>query len=75
MNISQTITIGMHLTRKDGKWRNIKMKQYLIVSYGYLVKVGVWDLEQIEGSTKKVVPDTYKAAVAEYVVAQDTATA
>lgn len=50
------------------------MKQYLIISYGYLVKVGVWDLEQIEGSTKKVVPDTYKAAVAEYLVGQDSTT-
>jgi len=50
------------------------MKQYLIVAYAYLVKVAVWDLETTEGSTKKVVPDTYKAAVAEYLVAQDTTT-
>ncbi|WP_412523888.1 CD1375 family protein [Clostridium sp. JS66] len=30
------------------------LKQYLIVAYAYLVKVGVWDLEPTEGSVKKV---------------------
>lgn len=52
------------------------MKQYLIVSYAYLVKVGVWDLEQIEGSTKKVVPNSpndYRTAVAEYLATQPVA--
>ncbi|MBV7275460.1 hypothetical protein JMF89_05520 [Clostridiaceae bacterium UIB06] len=50
------------------------MKQYLIVSYAYLVKVGVWDLDITEGSTKKVVPESYRAAVAEYLANQEVAT-
>lgn len=43
------------------------LKQYLIVSYAYLVKIGRWDLEPTEGSTKKVVPEEYRIAVAEYL--------
>lgn len=50
------------------------MKQYLVVSYAYLVKVGVYDLDVTEGSTKKVVPEAYRTAVAEYLAAQDTQT-
>ena len=49
------------------------MKQYLIVAYAYLVKVGVWDLDVTEGSTNKVVPNApndYRAAVAEYLASQ-----
>lgn len=43
------------------------LKQYLIVSYGYLVKVNHWDLEPVEGSKKKIVPQEYRVAVAEYL--------
>jgi len=43
------------------------LKQYLVVSYGYLVKIGRWDLEPMEGSTNKVVPEAYRTAVAEYL--------
>ncbi|WP_187372124.1 CD1375 family protein [Clostridium ihumii] len=46
------------------------LKQYLIVSYGILVKAGAWDLEEIEGSNKKVVPEEYKIKVAEYLATQ-----
>ncbi|MBB6716378.1 CD1375 family protein [Clostridium gasigenes] len=46
------------------------MKNYLITAYGYLVKVGVWDLEIIEGGTKKVVPENYRLAVAGYLAEQ-----
>ena len=44
------------------------LKEYLVKSYGYLVKVGRWDIEPVEGSTKKVVPEAYRNAVAEYLV-------
>lgn len=50
------------------------MKQYLIVSYSYLVKTGVYDLEPVEGSTKKIVPETYRVAVAEYLASQEVVT-
>jgi hypothetical protein len=43
------------------------LKQYLVVSYAYLVKIGRYDLEPVEGSTKKVVPEEYRVAVAEYL--------
>lgn len=43
------------------------LKQYLVVSYAYLVKVDRWDLEPVEGSTKQVVPEEYRIAVAEYL--------
>jgi hypothetical protein len=43
------------------------LKQYLIVSYAHLVKIGRYDLEPVEGSTKKVVPEEYRVAVAEYL--------
>lgn len=46
------------------------LKQYLVVSYGYLVKVSRWDLEMVEGSTKRVVPEEYRMAVAEYLTTQ-----
>lgn len=45
------------------------MKQYLIVSYAYLVKIARWDLDPVDGSTKKVVPEAYRVAVAEYLAA------
>lgn len=45
------------------------LKQYLVVSYGYLVKIARWDLEPVEGSVKKVVPEDYRVAVAEYLTA------
>ena len=41
-----------------------------IKAYAYLVQVNRWDLEPIEGSTKSVVPETYRVAVAEYLAAQ-----
>jgi hypothetical protein len=43
------------------------LKQYLIVSYAYLVKIGRYDIEPVEGSTKKVVPEEYRVVVAEYL--------
>lgn len=43
------------------------LKQYLVVSYAYLVKIGRWDLEYVEGSQNRVVPDEYKTIVAEYL--------
>jgi hypothetical protein len=43
------------------------LKQYLIVSYAYLVKIGRWDLEPTEGNIKKAVPEEYRIAVAEYL--------
>jgi len=43
------------------------LKQYLIVAYAYSVKIARWDLEPVEGSTKKVVPEEYRTAVAEYL--------
>lgn len=46
------------------------IKDYLVKAYGYLVKVGVWDLEPVEGSTKKVVPENYRVAVAGYLAEQ-----
>ncbi len=46
------------------------LKQYLVVSYGYLVKVGAWDLEPITESAKKVVPEEYRVAVAGYLAEQ-----
>jgi hypothetical protein len=49
------------------------LKDYLIRSYGYLVKVKVWDLEPVEGSTKKVVPSEYRVAVAQYLITGEIA--
>lgn len=49
------------------------IKQYLVVSYSYLVKAGVWDLEPVEGSTKKIVAEVYRQPVAEYIASQVTA--
>jgi hypothetical protein len=45
------------------------LKGYLIVAYAYKVKTGQWDLEPIEGSQKPVVPEAYRNAVAEYLIA------
>lgn len=44
------------------------LKSYLIKAYAYLVKVERWDVEP-EGSTKSVVPEEYRTAVAEYLAA------
>ena len=49
------------------------LKDYLVKSYGYLVKIGRWDLEPAEGSTNKVVPEAYRIAVAEYLATQAAA--
>lgn len=43
------------------------LKQYLVIAYAYLVKTGKWILEPIEGDTRKVVPEEYRLAVAEYL--------
>lgn len=47
------------------------LKRYLIVSYAILVKVGKWNLEEVEGEEKPVVPADYQIAVAEYLAGQN----
>ena len=44
------------------------LKDYLVKAYAYLVKVGRWELEPVEGSTKPVVPEEYRVAVSTYLV-------
>jgi hypothetical protein len=44
------------------------LKGYLIVVYAYKVKTGQWDLEPVVDSTKSVVPEAYRAAVADYLI-------
>jgi len=46
----------------------MELKSYLISAYAVLVRVGKWDLEPVEGSSKKVVPEDYRSEVAEYLV-------
>lgn len=48
----------------------LDLKIYLIKAYGYLVKVGRWDLEQVEGSDKKIVPESYRVSVVDYLVGE-----
>jgi len=43
------------------------LKNYLIICYGYLVKTEQWDLSPVDGSTRNVVPENYRTAVAEYL--------
>lgn len=45
------------------------LSQKKIIAYAYLVGVGRWDLEPVEGSTKQVVPEEYRIPVAEYMLA------
>ncbi|BCZ48413.1 hypothetical protein psyc5s11_44800 [Clostridium gelidum] len=45
----------------------MNLKPYLITAYAVLVRVEKWNLELVEGSTKKVVPEDYRTAVAEYL--------
>lgn len=45
----------------------MELKTYLTTAYAVLVRVEKWDLEPVEGSTKKVVPENYRSAVAEYL--------
>lgn len=45
----------------------MELKTYRITAYAVLVKAEKWDLEAVEGSTKKVVPENYRTAVAEYL--------
>lgn len=45
----------------------MELKTYLITAYAVLVRVERWDLEPVEGIDKKVVPENYRAAVAEYL--------
>lgn len=40
---------------------------YKIKAYAYLVKVGRYDLEPVEGSTLPVVEEAYREAVAIYL--------
>lgn len=44
------------------------LKDYLVKAYAYLGKVGRWELEPIEGSTKPLVPEEYRIAVSTYLV-------
>ena len=43
------------------------IKEYMIPVYGLLVAGGSWNLEPIEGDSKKVVPEEYRTLVAEYL--------
>ena len=45
----------------------MELKSYLITAYAVLVRVEKWDLELVEGSTKKIVPEDYREVVAEYL--------
>jgi hypothetical protein len=47
------------------------LKRYLIVSFGILVKAGRWNLEEVEGEEKPVVPEIYRIPVAEYLTGQN----
>lgn len=47
------------------------LKRYLVVSYGILVKAGRWNLEEIEGEEKLLVPEEYRVVVAEYLTKQN----
>ena len=49
------------------------MYSWKIKSYAYLVKVGRYDLEPIEGSTKPVVEESYREAVAIYLATGEIA--
>ncbi len=48
----------------------MELKAYLVKAYCYLVKVGRWDLEPVDGSSKSVVPEDYRVAVAEALTAE-----
>lgn len=47
----------------------MELKSWKVKAYGVLVKAEKWDLEPVEGSSKNVVPEDYKLAVAEYLAA------
>lgn len=47
------------------------LKRYLIVSYAILVKAGKWNLEEVSGEEKPIVPQDYQIAVAEYLAGQN----
>lgn len=47
------------------------LKRYLIVSYAILVKAGKWNLEEVAGEEKPIVPQDYQIAVAEYLAGQN----
>lgn len=47
------------------------LKKYLVVSYGILVKAGRWNLEEVEGDEKPLVPEEYVIPVAEYLASQN----
>jgi hypothetical protein len=46
---------------------------YKIKAYAYLVKVGRYDLEPVEGSTLPVVEESYRDAVALYLATGEVA--
>lgn len=43
------------------------LKRYLITCYGILVRAGKWNIENVEGDEKPVVPSEYQIPVAEYI--------
>ncbi|MBM7592240.1 CD1375 family protein [Brevibacillus fulvus] len=49
------------------------VKPYMIPAYAVLVKSGGWALEPTGAEGEKVVPESYRVPVAEYLAAQETA--
>ena len=47
--------------------------EWKIKSYAYLVKIGRYELEEVEGSTKPVVEESYRTAVAIYLATGEIA--
>jgi len=43
--------------------------EWKIKSYAYLVKIGRYELEEVEGSARPVVQESYRTAVAIYLEA------
>lgn len=49
------------------------MKKYMIPSYAILVKSGGWLIEPTGTEGEKVVPESYRIPVAEYLASQEVA--
>ncbi|WP_409175508.1 CD1375 family protein [Brevibacillus fortis] len=49
------------------------VKKYMIAPYAILVKSGGWLIEPTGTEGEKVVPETYRVHVAEYLAAQEVA--
>lgn len=47
----------------------MELKSWKVKAYGVLVKAEKWDLEPVLNSTKNIVPEEYRLAVAEYLAA------